>query len=75
MAGEHEASDLHEPPLLSLVLPVCNEHDRLPRTLRLLRKYLSRRRLVAEVIVQVAPGSPGGDAAHGVSAEAAVPSR
>ncbi len=51
IAGEHETSDLHEPPLLSLVLPVYNEHDRLPRTLRLLHKYLSRRRLAAEIIV------------------------
>lgn len=75
MAGEHEASDLHEPPPLSLVLPDYNEHDRLPRTLRLLRKYLSRWRLAAEIIVQVAPGSPGGDAAHARSAEAAVPPR
>jgi dolichyl-phosphate beta-glucosyltransferase len=51
MAGEHETFDPHEPLLLSLVLPVYNEHDRLPRTLRLLRKYLSRRRLAAEIIV------------------------
>jgi dolichyl-phosphate beta-glucosyltransferase len=51
MAGEHEAFDVHEPPLLSLVLPVYNEHDRLPRTLRILCKYLSRRRIAAEIIV------------------------
>src|SRR5260370_32370153 len=51
MAGAHEALDIHEPPLLSLVLPVYNEHDRLPHSLRILRKYLHRQRIAVEIIV------------------------
>jgi glycosyltransferase involved in cell wall biosynthesis len=51
MASEREPSSLEDAPLLSLVIPAYNERERLPRTLRAIRRYLTERDLAAEVIV------------------------
>src|SRR5689334_6367677 len=48
-------------PLLSLVIPAFNERARLPRTLRILRRYLHDQSYAVEVIV-VDDGSTDGTA-------------
>ncbi len=51
MAGERESGPPTPVPLLSLVIPAYNERERLPRSLRAIRRYLTEHSLDAEVIV------------------------
>ena len=60
MAQPQAARD-DDAPLLSLVIPAFNERARLPRTLRLLRRYFHDQRYAVEVIV-VDDGSTDGTA-------------
>jgi glycosyltransferase involved in cell wall biosynthesis len=62
MASEREPSSQEDAPLLSLVIPAYNERERLPRTLRAIRRYLAEHDLAAEVIV-VDDGSRDGTGA------------
>jgi dolichyl-phosphate beta-glucosyltransferase len=61
MAGEREPEAQDDAPELSLVIPAYNERERLPRTLRAIRRYLSEQDRDAEVIV-VDDGSDDGTA-------------
>jgi glycosyltransferase involved in cell wall biosynthesis len=59
MASERELQSEDKAPLLSLVIPAYNERERMPRTLRAMRRYLAESTITAEVIV-VDDGSTDG---------------